>query len=145
MHEYGIAEVIVHAIEQSLEKTGAKPKKCYVTMGALCGINPEALEGVFEIAAKNSLAEGSELKASISPTKFRCRNCDREFKVDEYIDMLICEDCGSPDVEFPDDAKHIYMTKLVIEKGARKRTLDLKNVKVEERHAHEHSPHDHHD
>jgi len=139
MHEYGMAEVIVHAIQHAVEgKKGAKPMRCYVQMGALCGINPEALEGVFEIAAKGTVAEKAELKVSIKPSTFRCRNCNAEIHIDGYIDMLVCEECGSPDVEFPGDAKHIYMTKLVVEEKGREKVLDLKSARVEEKGHHHH-------
>ncbi len=141
MHEYGIAETIINAIGESVKRHGADlPIKAWVQFGPLCGMNPEALESVFPIASKGKPTEKMGIDASVKPVSCRCRNCQKEIRLEEYTDMLICEGCGSIDIEFPASAQKIYLTRLELEKDGKKFVVELKDAEMEEgEHHHDHA------
>lgn len=140
MHEYGIAKEIINAIEELAKNhKGSKPLRCQIQVGALSGINPEALDAAFPIAAEGSIAENMQIQTSIEPITCKCRNCNTEIRIEDYTDLLICENCGSSDIECPPTAQKIFITKLEFEKDNEVQVIDLKDVEVEEgEHNHNH-------
>jgi len=133
MHEYGIAKEIINVIEELVRNhKGSRPLRCMVQVGALSGINPEALDAAFPIAAEGSIAENMQIQTSIEPITCKCRNCNSEIRIEDYTDMLICENCGSSDIEYPSTGQKIFITKLELEKDNEVHVIDLKDVEVEE-------------
>jgi len=140
MHEYGIAKEIINVIEDYAKNNeGWTPVRCQVQVGAFCGINPKALEAAFPMAVEGTIAENMQISVSIEPIICKCRNCNSEIHIDEYIDLMICENCGSSDIEHPPSAQRIFITKLEFEKGDEVHVIDLKSVEIEEEeHGHPH-------
>jgi hydrogenase nickel incorporation protein HypA/HybF len=133
MHEYGIAKEIINVIEDNAKNNeGWTPVRCEVQVGAFCGLNPEALEAAFPMAVEGTIAENTQIGVSIEPITCKCRNCNSEIHIDEYIDLMICENCGSSDIEHPPSAQRIFITKLEIKKGDEVRAIYLSGVEVEE-------------
>ena len=137
MHEYGIAHEIVEAVKKYVEGNKAdRPIRCWVQMGAICGINPEALENAFPLAAENTICKDMEMDVFIEPAVCKCRDCNSEIKLKEYTDMIFCQSCGSVDIEYPDSARRIFLTKLELEKEGKVFILEFKNVEMEEEEHH---------
>jgi hydrogenase nickel incorporation protein HypA/HybF len=94
MHELAIAESVVAAV---LERTESRPVSVVrLRVGRLSGVVPDALTFCFELATAGSTLDGAELQIEDQEGRARCRDCDREFALDDPI--LLCA-CGSADVE----------------------------------------------
>jgi len=138
MHEYGIAEVLVSAIEDELKKNdGKRALTAWVEVGAISGINPEALASVYPIASKGTSVENTQLRILVEPAHCKCNNCNYEFLVEEYTDIFLCENCGGSSVNYPEKAQKIFLLKLEIEKDQRPLLIDLKDNEIEEEHTNE--------
>lgn len=63
MHESGVIEDLMKAVEDAARKNGAqKVTSIKLKIGALAGIEPDHLREHFEIAAVGTMAEGAELE-----------------------------------------------------------------------------------
>jgi hydrogenase nickel incorporation protein HypA/HybF len=98
MHELAIAESIVNTVLKEAEKR-AFPKviSVAVRIGALTDIVPDALQFGFETIIIDTPLAGAALKIESIPIKGKCRACQNEFEVDEYI--FVCPGCFSGDIE----------------------------------------------
>lgn len=138
MHEYGIAKEILHVIEAHVKANkGYRPVRCHLKVGALSGVNPEWLEAAMPMAMKDTVGEGVEYRITLDPIACTCRNCGSIIDVFEFVDLLICEGCGSSDIEHPPQAMKLLFTRLELEKDGKLLAIDLDNVEVEEE-EHEH-------
>jgi len=95
MHEMGIAQGILD-IAMDYAKEG-KIKVISLLIGQMTGVEPESLRFCFSSLSAGTIAEGAELKVKIVPLVGRCRDCQREFGIDEY--KFVCSVCGSVAVE----------------------------------------------
>lgn len=101
MHEMGIAQGILdiamdHATRHDVPQEG-KIKVIHLLIGEMTGVEPESLRFCFSSLAAGTIAENAELKVAILPLLGRCRNCQREFSIDEY--KFVCPACASVAVE----------------------------------------------
>ncbi|WP_303721172.1 hydrogenase maturation nickel metallochaperone HypA [Malonomonas rubra] len=88
MHELGITESIVEIAERTAKQQQAsKVLSVTVEVGSLSGVVPEALEFCFEACSKGTLLEGAQLLIEKVAARARCRDCAREFPLD---DLLAC-------------------------------------------------------
>jgi hydrogenase nickel incorporation protein HypA/HybF len=73
MHELSLAQALVETIIGVLAENGAKQAtRVVLAVGAMSGAVPDALEFAFEIASKNTPAEGAKLEIQSIPLKVRC-------------------------------------------------------------------------
>lgn len=94
MHELGITQSIVEIAERTAAKQQAtKILSVTVEVGSLSGVVPEALEFCFEACTNGTLLEGAQLLIKRIPASARCRDCSREFPLEELL--ACCPDCGS--------------------------------------------------
>ncbi|MFX1295707.1 MAG: hydrogenase maturation nickel metallochaperone HypA [Promethearchaeota archaeon] len=76
MHEFATAQNIVRTVSQAAMMNKAKEiTEIRLELGEFTFVNPEQLRFVFEIAAKDSLAEGADLIITKIPGKIRCMKC----------------------------------------------------------------------
>ena len=62
-------------------------------VGALAGVEPEALDFAFEVAAAGTIAAGASLEIEQTPAVCFCPGCGREF---EPVGVIFnCPRCGS--------------------------------------------------
>ncbi len=96
MHELGLCEAIVDAIEQH---AGDRPVAAVrVRVGRLLHVHPEAFEQSFAVAAAGSVAQDARAELVLLPVRGRCRRCGEEF--DSGEDWIpLCPGCDSVDVE----------------------------------------------
>jgi hydrogenase nickel incorporation protein HypA/HybF len=79
MHEFATAQSIVRTVSRAAMMNRAKKiTEIRLELGEFTFINPDQLKFVFEIAAKDSPAEGAELIISKSPGKIKCTKCGYE-------------------------------------------------------------------
>jgi hydrogenase nickel incorporation protein HypA/HybF len=94
MHELAIAESVVAAV---LDRTESRPVSVVrLRVGRLSGVVPDALMFCFELATAGTTLDGAELQIEDQEGRARCRDCGRDFALDDPI--LLCS-CGSADVK----------------------------------------------
>jgi hydrogenase nickel incorporation protein HypA/HybF len=94
MHELSIAEAILDAVRSEAGKRpGAHISKVGVRIGALSGVEPEALSFGFSVLVQGTDFEPLALVIEPVPRRQRCPACDFTFEVTE--DSLACPRCAS--------------------------------------------------
>lgn len=98
MHELSIAQALVEQIEAAATKAHAKRVvRVVITVGALSGVDPEALRSLFPLVAEDTVTADAELVVEPVMARVRCRACDREETVANAF--IRCAVCSSRDVE----------------------------------------------
>ena len=94
MHELGIASAILDSVRSEAEKRpGAHITKVGVRIGALSGVEPEALSFGFSALVQGTDLEPLALVIESVPRRQRCPTCDFTFDVAE--DDLACPRCAN--------------------------------------------------
>ena len=94
MHELAICQGLIREVERVARAHRARAAaKIFVSVGALCGVDPQQLVRTFSIAAAGTLADGAELEVESVGVCIRCPACDRESEV--APNALVCTRCGN--------------------------------------------------
>ncbi|WP_433236680.1 hydrogenase maturation nickel metallochaperone HypA [Streptosporangium sp. CA-135522] len=95
MHEFGIAEAVLDAVERRAE--GRRVKRVRVRAGALLRITGPALDQAFALVSPGTVADGATVDLVVVPAQLICRSCGRR---EETSDALaVCGGCGSTDID----------------------------------------------
>ena len=98
MHEMGLAQNILDiALNTASQHNVKKITKITIRAGKLRGIVPDQLSFCFGFVAKDTIAEGTELVVNSLPIKVKCKDCQKEFSVEEF--KFICPDCEGEDID----------------------------------------------
>lgn len=98
MHELSIAEALLHELAEVASKEGAqRVVGLTIAVGSLSGVDPEALNLVFPLAAENTVAEGATLRIDRVVAEAECSACGRRFEPD--FPFFVCESCESANVK----------------------------------------------
>jgi hydrogenase nickel incorporation protein HypA/HybF len=93
MHELSIASAILETVRKEAEKRpGARVNKVGVRIGALSGVEPEALSFSFTVLVQGTELDHLTLEIESVPRRQRCPTCDFTFEAPE--DSLACPRCG---------------------------------------------------
>jgi hydrogenase nickel incorporation protein HypA/HybF len=84
----------------------------HLRIGALSGVDPEALSFGFEAATIDTPLAGTQLVIQPVPVRAACRACGREFDVDDL--MFLCPGCQSVDVDVT-QGQEMQIDHLVVE------------------------------
>jgi hydrogenase nickel incorporation protein HypA/HybF len=96
MHELGIASAILDAVRDEAEKhPGAHVSKVGVRVGALSGVEPEALSFGFTALVLGTDLAPLTLEIETVPRRQRCPSCDITFEAAE--ENLACPRCANAD------------------------------------------------
>lgn len=99
MHELSIASAILDAVRKEAEKRpGVHVAKVCVRIGALSGVEPEALSFGFSVLVRGTDLDPLALEIEAVPRRQRCPACDLTFEVKEY--SLACPRCGRIETQF---------------------------------------------
>lgn len=99
MHELSIADAILDAVRSEADKRpGAHISKVGVRIGALSGVEPEALSFGFSALVQGTTLEPLTLEIERVPRRQRCPACDVTFDVAD--DNLACPRCGHIETQF---------------------------------------------
>lgn len=94
MHEMALCESIMQLVEDNAATQGyTRVNKVWLEVGALSGVELDAMKFCFDVVKQNSLAAGSELNIIELPGKAWCLECEKEVPVHQLYDA--CPDCGS--------------------------------------------------
>ena len=95
MHELALTQAVVEAIT---ERTGSAPiRRVTLEIGALSGVMVDSVRFCFEVIVAGTPLRDAVLEVVEPPGRARCRDCAREFDVEEPR-ILLCPGCGSADL-----------------------------------------------
>lgn len=98
MHELSLCEALVREVEALLRREGAaRATRVTVSVGALSGVEPDALVFAFPLAAENTACTGAELVVARVPARLRCRACGATSET--HTPWAACPACGSLETE----------------------------------------------
>jgi hydrogenase nickel incorporation protein HypA/HybF len=98
MHELSIAQALVEQIEAAATKEYAqRVVRVVITVGALSGVDPEALRSLFPLVAEDTVTAEAELVIESVKPRVRCRACGQEAPAETAF--IRCALCSSRDVE----------------------------------------------
>lgn len=98
MHELSLACSLIEEAEKVLEaEKASRATRVTVGIGKLSGVELDAFEFAFPMAAKGSRLEAAELIIHDLPIRVRCKACEKESNPD--FPCCVCAVCGSKDIE----------------------------------------------
>lgn len=98
MHEMALAESVLQVIEDHAARQGFRAVKAVrLEIGALSGVEPEAITFCFDCVTRGSVAEGARLEIVAVPGEGWCMACGREVPMRERYDA--CPHCGGYEVQ----------------------------------------------
>lgn len=98
MHELSLACSLVEEAEKVLEAENAtRAIRVTVGVGKLSGVELDAFEFAFPMAAKGSRLEEAELVINDLPIRVQCKICEKKSNPD--FPRCVCTFCGSDDIE----------------------------------------------
>jgi hydrogenase nickel incorporation protein HypA/HybF len=98
MHELRIVTEIIGIVNKEMHNRGLSGlSEVGVNLGALTGIDKEALAFGFEAATKDTPLAGTHLNIDFIPVSGKCRSCRKNFELTDFV--FICPGCGSADLE----------------------------------------------
>ncbi|RKY87218.1 hydrogenase maturation nickel metallochaperone HypA [candidate division KSB1 bacterium] len=115
MHEFSLAMDIFNIVLETAKKE--KVKKVYsikLEVGKLMAVIPDSLLFSFETISRGTILEDTKLEIDEVPVKARCKNCKREFEVNELFFM--CPYCKSTDLKII-SGRDMFIKSLEVEKN----------------------------
>lgn len=94
MHEISLAEGVLQIIEEHSKTDGfSRVTAVWLEVGALAGVEPDALRFCFEAVSRDSLAQGARLEIVEVPGGGWCAQCADTVAMQELCS--VCPRCGS--------------------------------------------------
>ncbi len=94
MHELGIAEsALALALTEARKAGAARIQRIVIRVGALSGVDPEALRFGFTAVLPGTAAEGAELQIDPVAALAYCQGCQQDFAPDT-VHFFECPRCG---------------------------------------------------
>lgn len=113
MHEMSIAESILEIVEDAAHRQGfAKVKEIRLEIGALSGVEIEALRFCMDVVLKDGVADGARVEMERVPGEGWCMQCGVSVPVDALCDP--CPKCGGYQVQ-PTGGTEMRVKDLLVE------------------------------
>ena len=94
MHEMSLCEGVLQILEDHAASQGfSQVKTVWLEIGALSGVDPEAMRFGFDVVMKGTLADGAALEIIDLPGIAWCMQCAKPVPVKSRFDA--CPECGS--------------------------------------------------
>ena len=94
MHELGIAQSALDlALDRARSEKASRILGLVIRVGALSGVDPEALEFAFTAILPGTAAEGAAVKIEYLPVLLHCPGCGRDFTPSGAL-AFDCPSCG---------------------------------------------------
>jgi len=107
MHELSVAVALVEQAEQAAKKENAgKIISVTVVIGRVSGVEPEALEFAFNIAAEGTMLEKSRLIIDKIPLKVKCNECGEETCPE--LPLISCVKCGASNTDIVQGREFLF-------------------------------------
>ncbi len=119
MHEMSIAESILEIVEETARAGGfGRVKEVRLEIGALSGVEVEALGFCLDLVLKDSIAEGATLQIDRVPGTGWCLLCGVSVPLNAWYDA--CPHCGSFQVQ-PTGGTQMRVKDLLVEQAPARR------------------------
>ena len=93
MHELSIAQNIVSAVQEALERHGGgRVLRVRIRVGEISGVVVDSLEFCYQASVDGTPLAGSTLEAERVPVSYRCQDCDHSFR--RRGSTRACPQCG---------------------------------------------------
>ncbi len=93
MHEVSLCRGLLSLIEEHAAAQGvARVKSVVLEVGALAGVELEALRFAFDVVMKDTLADGAALEINTVPGQAQCGGCGQTVAIERRFDP--CPLCG---------------------------------------------------
>ncbi len=97
MHELSLVQDILVIAEDYARREGATAIQAIgLRVGAMSGVEPQALEFAFEIGREGTLAQKARLDIELVELRARCEDCQQDFLVDNPFGIASCPICNTP-------------------------------------------------
>jgi hydrogenase nickel incorporation protein HypA/HybF len=97
MHEVGLIQNTLElAIEQAKRSKASRIHAIRMRVGALSGVESEALEFAFDVVTQGTMAAGAKLEVERVSVICHCSHCDQEFEPAGFL--YECPHCHAMDV-----------------------------------------------
>jgi hydrogenase nickel incorporation protein HypA/HybF len=94
MHEMSLCEGVLRILEESALSQGfSRVKTVCLEIGALSGVEKQAMRFGFDVVMKQTLAEGATLEIIDIPGEAWCMPCAKKVQVSARFEA--CPECGS--------------------------------------------------
>jgi len=94
MHEMSLCEGVLQVLEDHAGRQGfSRVKRVWLEIGALSGVDPEAMRFGFDAVMRGTLADGAVLEIVDLPGLAWCLPCSKAVPVKARFDA--CPECGS--------------------------------------------------
>ncbi|CAM3577279.1 hydrogenase maturation nickel metallochaperone HypA [Rahnella bruchi] len=98
MHEITLCQNAVEIMEQFGRQNNArKITAVWMEIGAFSCVEPEAVQFCFELACRETLAQGCQLHLDTPQAESWCRTCQQDIAL-LSPNVLICPQCGGRDL-----------------------------------------------
>jgi hydrogenase nickel incorporation protein HypA/HybF len=98
MHEMSLAEAILQIVEDTASQQGCqRVTEVRLEIGALSGVEVEALSFCLDVVLKGSLADGARIELERVPGQGYCLGCGETVSVNALYDP--CPACGNYQVQ----------------------------------------------
>ena len=108
MHEMAITENLVKIVKEAAQQNAVQQVHAVrVKIGRLRQVIPETLQFCFGVLARGTVAEQASLEIEEIPVTVKCRTCNSESVIEEYV--FLCPACGGGDVQVV-SGKELYVS-----------------------------------
>ena len=108
MHEWALADGILHtAIEFAEKKGGKKIDRIVVVLGELQDVESEIVEFALNEMKKGTMAEDAKIEFEEEEAIFKCRDCGHQWKLKE-ISSTLNKDIRE-DIHFVPEVVHAFL------------------------------------
>lgn len=98
MHELSIATSIVDTVLREIQRKSLPPVQTIaVRIGALSSVDPEALRFGFDAIIVDTPLAKTKLEIEFVPVQGKCRACNHEFAVQDFV--FACPHCDSGQID----------------------------------------------
>jgi len=98
MHEMALAEGILQVVEDAVRgQRVTRVTEIRLEIGALAGVELEALRFCLDVVLRDSLAEGARVDLDLTPGEGWCLGCGERVTISELFDA--CPLCGGYQVQ----------------------------------------------
>lgn len=113
MHEMSLAESILHIVEDAARDQGfSRVQALRLEIGALAGVEAEALRFCLEAVLRHSVAAGAQVELLTVPGRGWCMQCGASVPINARYDP--CPRCGSYQVQ-PTGGTEMRVKDLLVE------------------------------
>lgn len=93
MHELAITQSMLELVLEQAKAAGAKEvASINLVIGEMTGIASDSLQFYLHLLSKDTIAAGATLNIKTIKTQGNCRNCNKNFTLNEFD--WSCPDCG---------------------------------------------------